>query len=121
MEVNTVLDFGTITCEQFNKIPHINSQRNKCTPEILGSLSNLFRKHGVEETYAPHLLHRHFGPNAHIMFNYQLENEPRVHVTRALPLPSFDEIQLRPHLYLNDVGKWQAYVYERGGIGSVGT
>jgi hypothetical protein len=50
------------------------------------------------------------------MFNYQLENEPRVHVTRALPLPSFDEIQLRPHLYLNDVGQWQAYVYERGGI-----
>lgn len=99
----------TPSAEFYNSLPLINDGTMPLAAANLDLLGAVIRKHGVQDLYQVHLVHRHFEmPPGHVLASRLSKDGLEVH----LPVPiSTDQVLLGTHFFVTNEGNYQPFEF----------
>lgn len=94
----------------YNSLPLINDGTMPLAATDLDTLGAVIRKHGVQDLYQVHLLHRHFQiPDGHVLASTLSKDGMEVH----LPVPVVADQTLRgTHFFITNEGNFQPFEFK---------
>ncbi|KAK3635614.1 hypothetical protein LTR56_014654 [Elasticomyces elasticus] len=99
-----------LSSSTYNTLPLINDNTVTLSPDELALLGNIIKKHGMEDRFGVHYLHRHFAiPTGHILASSATASGVEIHV----PVASSEHEHYRgTHYIINSDGTFQPYEFD---------